>query len=123
MANYQLPNDVVRTFVGGLSSMSRAGSTVPNPGATFTAVAVPPMVNVLINGADVTVNAIGPNTVGIVVTFSEAGGLPEASVDWMLDTVTDVTPAVVAFNPLTATVTDAPQAVPSQTPATPPAGP
>lgn len=121
MANYELPNDVVRTFVGALSNLTRNGATVDNPGATFTAVAVPPMVAVVISGMDVTVNAIGPNTAGIVVTFSESGGLPEASQDWMLDTVDDVTPASVAFNPLVATITDVPQAVPAQT--APPAGP
>jgi hypothetical protein len=80
------------------------------------------MVAVVIAGSDVTVNAIGPNTVGIVVTFSEAGGLPEAASTWTLDTVDDVTPAAVAFNPLVATITDVPQAVPSQTPVAP-AGP
>lgn len=118
MANYQLPNDVVRTFAGALASVDNAGNVVPNPGATFSVTGVHPAgVNVVIGGAagtDVTVNAIAQNTVGMVVTYHESGGAVEADFTWTLDTVDDVTPKAVSFNPLV-TVTDAVQAVPDQT--------
>lgn len=126
MANYQLPNDVVRTFHGAMGNMTRNGTLVPNPGATFTAVATPPGVNVVIDNAtgDVSVNSIAPNQTGISVVFSETGGQPEAdSVPWLIDTVDDTLPTQTAFNPLAA-VTDVPQAVPTQAaPATPAAAP
>lgn len=125
MANYQLPNDVVRTFHGALGNMTRAGGLVPNPNATFTAVATPPAINIVIDNAtgDVTVNSIAPNQTGISVVFSESGGLPEAdSAPWLVDTVDDTIPQQVAFNPAVA-ITDTPQAAPSQAAANPPAGP
>lgn len=125
MANYQLPNDTVRTFHGALGNMTRGGGLVSNPGATFTAVVTPPGVNVVIDNAtgDVTVNSIAPNQTGISVVFSESGGLPEAdSPPWLVDTVDDVVPSQVAFNPAVA-ITDTPQAVPTQAaPATPATG-
>jgi hypothetical protein len=118
MANYELPNDVIRTFVGALGSMSAGGAVVPNPGATYAVTLAPAGVaNMVINGADVTVNATGPNTVGIVATFVESGGTPqdETAFVWTFDTVDDLTPRAVSFNPA-ATVTDVAQAVPAQTP-------
>jgi hypothetical protein len=117
MANYQLPNDVIRTFSGALSNLDAAGVAVPNPGATFSATVVPAgAVGVVIGGAtgtDVTVNATSPNQVGVVVTFTESGGTAEASFDWTLDIVDDLTPRAVSFN-AQATVTDVPQPVPPQ---------
>lgn len=115
MANDQLPNDVIRTWTGALDNLDAAGNPVPNPGATFSVVVVPPVVNIVINGSDVTANATGPNTVGIVATFSETGGAPEASFDWTFDTVDDLTPRQVRFNSAAA-FTDVTQPVPPQTP-------
>ena len=119
MANNQLPNDVIRTFPNALGSLDNAGNIVPNPGATFTATVDPANVlNVVVNGTDVVMNAIGPNTTGIQVTFSESGGVPEAALIMFWDIVDDLTPASVGFN-TSVQFTDASQPVPSQTPATP----
>ena len=115
MANYQLPNDVARTFHGALGSINNAGAATPNPGATYSAVATPSVVGVVIDNStgDVTLNATGPNTVGVSIVFSEAGGTDEAAFTWLTDTVDDVKPSSVSFNPLAA-VTDVPQPVPAQ---------
>lgn len=116
MPNYQLKNDEIRTWTGGLGSKDAAGDVVQNPGATFSVESITPpnVLNVVVNGTDVTANAIGRNTVGIAVTFAESGGTPEASFVWMVDTVDDLTPAAVSFDP-TAPSTATPQPVPPQT--------
>lgn len=118
MANYQLPNNVVRTFAAALGSVDAAGDIVANPGATYSVTGVHPAgVAVVVGGAagtDVTVNAIAQNTVGMVVTYHESGGVAEADFTWTLDTVSNVTPTSASFNSA-ATVTDVAQAVPDQT--------
>lgn len=114
MANFQLKNDEVRTWTGGLGSKDAAGDIVPNPGAVYSVLSVvPPVLNVVVNGADVTANATGKNTTDIVVTFAEAGGTPEANFAWHVDTVSDLVPAAVNFDPTVAS-TAVPQAVPAQ---------
>jgi hypothetical protein len=122
MANYQLPNDVIRTFHGAITALNAAGVSVPVPaGSTYTATADDgtTSVNVVVAAPDFTINATGPNRVGISVTFAESGGPPETSFVWLLDTVDDVTPAAVGVN-TTVQTTDVPQPAPAQTP---PAGP
>jgi hypothetical protein len=119
MANYQLPNDVVRTFVGAIGSMTGSGAAVPAPaGSSYTATSSDTTkLNAVVGGAsgtDLTVNATGANTVGLTVTINEVGGPPETAFVWTLDTVSDVTPSAVSFNALAPTVTDVAQAVPPQ---------
>jgi hypothetical protein len=114
MAYMQLPNDVVRTYTGILGSMNVSGGIVQNPGATFTGVSSnPALLNIVVNGIDVTANATGKNTVGIPVTFTEAGGLPENAITVSWVSVDDVAPAAVSFI-TAATFTDVAQPVPSQ---------
>lgn len=91
MANYELPNDVIRTFT--LVSKDAAGDVVATaPGTSYSAVADDPTaVNVVVAGSNMTMNALKRVQAGVTITIDDSGPLPPFA--FLIDIVEDVTPA------------------------------
>jgi hypothetical protein len=111
MANYELPNNVVRSIP--IVSKDAAGDVVPAPpNVVYTAVSDNPGINAAINASTLVLNATVRTVANVNITVDDDG--PLSAFVLVVDVVDNVTPTSVALD--TVNVTDTPQPIPGAAP-------